>query len=60
MTPEPVPCNLPDLPRAPHIGGVPHGDNVIVTQDSLAELGRFIAGMYAWIEAATPCVEPPQ
>jgi hypothetical protein len=57
VTPERLPCNLPPLPFAPHIGGVPHGNSVIVTQDSLAELGRFIAGMYAWIEAASPCVE---
>lgn len=51
-----APCRLPPLPRPPHVGGVPQGNAVIVTQDTLAEIGRWVAGIYAWIDVATSCL----
>jgi hypothetical protein len=56
VTADPIPCNLPPLPKPPHLGGVEQGDNVIVTRDSLAEMGRWVAGIYAWIDSAAKCL----
>lgn len=57
---DPVPCTLPPLPQPVVFGGVPSGENVLVTKDGLVELARWIAGTRAWIIAASGCLAVPR
>lgn len=55
---EHVPCELPPLPAPIALGGVPTPDGaaVTITKDGLAELGRYLAGVRAWISVASECI----
>lgn len=58
MVAEKVPCALPPLPAPIALGGVPTADGtaVVVTKDGLVELGRYLAGVRAWITVASECI----
>jgi hypothetical protein len=41
-------------------GGVPDGDNVVVTKTGLAELAGYLVATRAWIGAASTCLGASQ
>jgi hypothetical protein len=60
VTPARPPCNLPPLPHPVTFGGVPDGDNVVVTKTGLAELAGYLVATRAWIGAASTCLGASQ
>jgi hypothetical protein len=63
----PTRCDLPTLPPPIVWGGLPEKKGggrqtgrTIVTQDGLAELGGYLAGVRQWIAAASACMEARQ
>lgn len=55
---KPPPCTLPPLPD-PIVGlGVPdpQRDGYFVPRQRWAELGGYVAGVHAWVRAATDCL----
>ena len=59
VTPDKTPCNLPQWPAPPILGGVPQGDNVLLTKDGLAELARYASGVNARKQAEKACEAKP-
>ena len=64
VTPDPPPCEMPHWPAKPALGGINEvGDDgketgrLILTQDGLAELGRFVSGAIEWAERAGECIQ---
>ena len=54
----PPPCTLPALPEPIEGLGVPDAtrDGYFVPRQRWAELGGYVAGVHAWVRAATDCL----
>lgn len=58
VTPDPTPCELPELPEPIALGAYACGAGIIcVPRAAWDALGGYLAGARGWIQTAAACLE---